>query len=117
MAYPRALCVPRGFHHFPDKDDEDDALLKMNLHESLERFAQDRTKLVERLKQLSADDWQRTAEHGEYSHYSVFIMFRPLAMRDMLHAYRIEELCCGASCAAREVGLTAPCLVLVALLS
>jgi len=41
---------------------------------------------------LSAKDWQRTAEHGEYTHYSVFIMFRHLAMHDMFHAYRIEEL-------------------------
>jgi hypothetical protein len=41
---------------------------------------------------LSAEDWQRTADHGEYTRYSVFIMFRHLAMHDMLHAYRIEEL-------------------------
>lgn len=32
------------------------------------------------------------AEHGEYSHYSVFIMFRHLALHDFFHAYRIEEL-------------------------
>jgi hypothetical protein len=37
-------------------------------------------------------DWNRTAEHGEYSHYSVFIMFRHLALHDFFHAYRIEEL-------------------------
>jgi hypothetical protein len=41
---------------------------------------------------LSADDWQRTARHDEYTHYSVFIMFRHLALHDMFHAYRIEEL-------------------------
>jgi hypothetical protein len=41
---------------------------------------------------LSAGDWNRTAEHGEYSHYSVFIMFRHLALHDFFHAYRIEEL-------------------------
>jgi hypothetical protein len=35
---------------------------------------------------------ERTAKHGEYSHYSVFIMFRHLALHDFLHAYRIEEL-------------------------
>ncbi len=39
-----------------------------------------------------AEDWQRTAEHKEYTHYAVFIMFRHLAMHDMFHAYRIEEL-------------------------
>ena len=43
-------------------------------------------------RQLSAADWARTAEHGEYSHYSVFIMFRHLALHDFFHAYRIEEL-------------------------
>jgi hypothetical protein len=47
---------------------------------------------VAALRQLSLADWQRTAEHGEYSHYSVFIMFRRLALHDFFHAYRIEEL-------------------------
>jgi hypothetical protein len=41
---------------------------------------------------LSARDWNRTAEHAEYSHYSVLIMFRHLALHDFFHAYRIEEL-------------------------
>ncbi len=45
-----------------------------------------------RLRRLSPDEWGRAAEHGEYSHYSVFIMFRHLALHDFLHAYRIEEL-------------------------
>lgn len=34
----------------------------------------------------------RTAEHQEYSHYSVLIMFRHVALHDLFHAYRIEEL-------------------------
>jgi hypothetical protein len=37
-------------------------------------------------------EWDRTAEHGEYSHYSDVIMFRHLALHDFFHAYRIEEL-------------------------
>jgi hypothetical protein len=48
--------------------------------------------LVMRLQQLTPEVWQRTAEHGEYSHYSVLIMFRHLAFHDFFHAYRIEEL-------------------------
>jgi hypothetical protein len=78
--------------YFPDVDDEVDALRKMDLDEALNRFVRERQQLVERLNGLSAADWQRTAEHGEYRHYSVFIMFRHLAMHDMLHAYRVEEL-------------------------
>ena len=72
--------------------DEEGALLKVDLEEAMDRFARDRRQLVERLKQLSPEDWRRTAEHAEYSHYSVFIMFRHVALHDMLHAYRIEEL-------------------------
>jgi hypothetical protein len=44
------------------------------------------------MKELSVEDWQRTAEHEEYSHYSVFIMFRHLLTHEMLHSCRIEEL-------------------------
>ena len=47
---------------------------------------------MDRLKALQPEHWSRTAEHPEYSHYSVFIMFRHLAMHDLFHAYRIEEL-------------------------
>jgi hypothetical protein len=76
----------------PDEATEQGALLRLDLEESLERFTRERRSLVERLRVLSPDDWQRTADHDEYDHYSVFIMFRHLALHDMLHAYRIEEL-------------------------
>ena len=49
-------------------------------------------RLVACLRELPPGVWRRTAEHGEYSHYSVLIMFRHLALHDCLHAYRIEEL-------------------------
>jgi hypothetical protein len=78
--------------YFPNPDEEAGAFLKVELGEAMERFSSERQRLVERLKTLSPEDWQRTAEHGEYSHYSMFIMFRHLAMHDMFHAYRIEEL-------------------------
>ena len=39
-----------------------------------------------------ADGMDTSSRHGEYSHYSVFIMFRHLALHDFFHAYRIEEL-------------------------
>ena len=85
---PKACITP----YFPSADEEEGALLKVNLGEAMERFSNDRRRLLERLKTLSVDDWQRTAEHGEYTHYSVFIMIRHLALHDMFHAYRIEEL-------------------------
>lgn len=78
--------------YLPDEAEDDDFLLNKNLDEELERFTLDRMQLVERLRGLRPEQWERTADHGEYASYSVFIMFRHLAMHDMLHAYRIEEL-------------------------
>jgi hypothetical protein len=88
LTAPRPHITP----FFPSAEDEKGALLDVDLDEAMERFTADRQRLVQRLRQLSAQDWHRTAEHGEYDHYSVFIMFRHLAMHDMFHAYRIEEL-------------------------
>jgi hypothetical protein len=70
----------------------DGELLSIDLDDALRRFTEDRRRLVARLRELPDAAWQRTADHAEYSHYSLFIMFRHLALHDCLHAYRIEEL-------------------------
>jgi hypothetical protein len=85
---PRPVIRP----YLPGAQDEDDLLLRMDLDVALDRFAADRKRLLSRLETLSPADWARTAEHPEYRTYSVFIMFRHLALHDFLHAYRIEEL-------------------------
>jgi uncharacterized damage-inducible protein DinB len=76
----------------PGRDDPDDALLKLDLADSLRRFEADRRRLIARLRQLRAEDWTRTARHDEYNSYSIFTMLRHLALHDFHHAYRIEEL-------------------------
>jgi len=73
-------------------EDEAGALLDVDLDESLERYAAERAALVVRLNKLSPDEWQKTAVHEAFNHYSVFIMFRHLLNHEMLHSYRIEEL-------------------------
>ena len=78
--------------YLPGDQDADDLLLRMDLEQCLEKFVADRAHLVARLETLSPVEWSRTASHGEYRVYSVFIMFRHLALHDFLHAYRIEEL-------------------------
>lgn len=84
---------PRIRPYDPDLDMASlDALLQVNLDQALNRFETDRAKLLAKLGRLSEADWQRTADHPEYSHYSVFVMFRHLAFHDLLHAYRIEEI-------------------------
>ena len=76
----------------PDEAMEEGALLKVDLDEALERYKSDRERLVEQLRDLNEDEWLREAEHEGYDHYSVLIMLRHLALHDMLHGYRIEEL-------------------------
>lgn len=88
LASPAPVIAP----YDPGRNDSDDRLLKMDLEDSLEQYVEDRRRLVDRLGRLSPDEWNRKADHAEYSHYSVFIMFRHLALHDFLHAYRIEEL-------------------------
>ena len=73
-------------------EDEAGAMLEVDLDESLARYVRERATLVLRLKQLTPDEWQKTAVHEAFDHYSVFIMFRHVLNHEMLHAYRIEEL-------------------------
>ncbi len=73
-------------------EDEAGALLDIDLDERLDTYVRERAALVKRLKKLSADEWQKTAEHEAFDHYSVWIMFRHVLNHEMLHAYRIEEL-------------------------
>jgi hypothetical protein len=76
----------------PSPEEEAGSLLNIDLDEALDQYARERARLVKRLKELSVEDWRRTAEHEALSHYSVLIMFRQLLLHEMFHAYRIEEL-------------------------
>jgi len=75
----------------PSRDEPDDALLTLDLDAEMDRFDRERSAVVERLKELTPSEWAITVPHEEYSHYSVYIMFRHLALHDLYHAYRIEE--------------------------
>ena len=88
------LSTPEPFIKTIENSPEDEAgaMLDLDLNESLDRYVCERSALVERLKTLSADEWQKTAVHEAFDHYSVFIMFRHVLNHEMLHAYRIEEL-------------------------
>lgn len=88
------LSTPEPFIEVIENSAEDEAgaMLEVDLDESLNRYVRERAELVTRLKQLSPDEWHKTAVHEAFDHYSVFIMFRHLLNHEMLHAYRIEEL-------------------------
>jgi hypothetical protein len=88
------LSTPEPFIEVIENSPEDEAgaMLDIDLDESLDRYVRERASLVKRLEKLSPDEWQKTAVHEAFDHYSVFIMFRHLFNHEMLHAYRIEEL-------------------------
>ena len=88
LTHPAPVIQP----YLPGEQDADDFLMQMDLDDALDRFAADRARLVARLEILTPTEWNRAADHGEYRTYSVFIMFRHLALHDFFHAYRIEEL-------------------------
>lgn len=75
----------------PSRDDPDDALLKLSLDTEMDRFERERAALVERIRTLTPEQWAIPAEHQEYAHYGVFIMFRHIALHDAHHAYKIED--------------------------
>jgi uncharacterized damage-inducible protein DinB len=83
--------APRIKSYEPSRDEPDDALLKLDLGAEMDRFERERAAMIDRLRQLTPEQWSIAAEHDEYSHYSVFIMFRHLALHDLHHAYKIEE--------------------------
>src|SRR5262249_52413052 len=49
----------------PSADGEAGSLLNTDLEEPLDLYVRERARLLERLKELSEGDWQRTAKHEE----------------------------------------------------
>jgi hypothetical protein len=75
----------------PSRDDDPDALLALDLDAEMDRFARERAAIVQRLRKLTPEEWAISAEHEEYSHYGMFIMWRHIALHDLHHANKIEE--------------------------
>jgi hypothetical protein len=75
----------------PSRDDQDGALLTLELDAEMDRFARERAAMIDRLRQLTPDEWAITATHDEYAQYGVFIMFRHIWLHDLHHAYKIED--------------------------
>jgi hypothetical protein len=73
-------------------EDVGGAILEVDLDDSLDRYVRERASLVERLRKLTPDEWQKTAVHEAFDHYSVFIMFRHVLFARDAHASVIEQL-------------------------
>jgi hypothetical protein len=75
----------------PSRDEEEDSLLKLDLNVGMDRYDRQRATFIERLRNLTPQQWAITADHEEYSQYGVYIMARHVAFHDLHHAYKIEE--------------------------
>ncbi len=83
---------PAVVPYAPTAEDEGGALLMRDLERGMAMFEAGRERLVQRLRELRDEQWGRSAKHPDYPEYNVRIMFRHVALHDMLHCYRIEEL-------------------------
>jgi hypothetical protein len=75
----------------PSRDEEEGALLKLDLDTEMDRYDRERATYLDKLRKLTPEQWQITAEHEEYAQYGVFIMARHISLHDLHHAYKIEE--------------------------
>jgi uncharacterized damage-inducible protein DinB len=91
LAYMLSDPSPHIKSYEPSRDEEDGVLLKLDLNAEMDRYDSQRAAFIERLRQLTPEQWQITAEHDEYSHYGIFIMARHIGLHDLHHAYKIEE--------------------------
>jgi hypothetical protein len=76
-----------------DPQFDDPATLKDDdWDEALSQYQWGRADIVGRLRTLDPPTWERPHQHPEFSAYSIRHMARHLALHDLSHAYRIEEL-------------------------
>ncbi len=77
----------------PTKDGEEPVTpASLSTAVALLQFEEYRKKQLVLLENADAGIWQRTANHPEYDHYSLYILARHVLLHDYWHMYRIEEL-------------------------
>lgn len=77
---------------YPGPEDEAGGLFDLDLQETIGRFLRERGELVALLRSLPPEIWERPGRHPEYARYDVFWMARHMAVHDLLHGYRIEDI-------------------------
>ncbi|HKI05530.1 MAG TPA: alpha/beta hydrolase-fold protein [Thermoanaerobaculia bacterium] len=82
------LLVPLS----PSPEDEAGALLTVDIQEAAERYTRQRAELVNLLRSLSPEGWERRGRHPQIDSYSIFRLARQIVLHEALHGYRIEEL-------------------------
>lgn len=82
--------------YLPDNDSPG-SLADADWDNALRQYQWERAALVGTLRDVSMLIWEREAKHPEYRTYSIRIMARHLALHDLLHGSRIEDLLLAAS--------------------
>jgi predicted alpha/beta superfamily hydrolase len=77
--------------YYPNPEEEAGAFLEVDLQEAIARFTRERAAIVEILRALPPEGWERAGYHPAVPHYTVFFLARHAVVHSMLHGYRIEE--------------------------
>ena len=87
-----AEAAPEFVPYIPGTSTPPDELMKLDLKDSLKKFAAERKRFVGMLRQLNKKEWHKKAKHPEFAEYTPYIMARHVLLHDNVHMYRIEEL-------------------------
>jgi hypothetical protein len=82
---------------YDPEEDSPNLLAEADWDESLSKYQWERAALVGVLRDVKTPTWEREVRHPEYRVYSVRIMARHLALHDLLHGSRMEELLLAAT--------------------
>jgi hypothetical protein len=75
----------------PDQDSPT-LLADADWDESLSKYQWERAALVGVLREMNLLTWEHEVKHPEYRTYSIRIMARHLALHDLMHGSRMEDL-------------------------
>ena len=77
---------------YQPEDDNPETLKDGNWDESLTTYQWDRAEFVSKMRDIDHATWERPIVHPECARYSIRILARHLALHDLLHGARIEDL-------------------------
>ncbi len=84
--------APRFIPFVPGEEEPSSVRIGVEVDEALEAFATWRNKQLLLLRDMAPRAWEKTAEHPEYTAYTLPILTRHILMHDHWHMYRMEEL-------------------------
>ena len=75
---------------FPDNDNLE--IKNVEMKELFKIYKNYRKKQIKEIKNCTKKEFNKKAEHGEYTEYSIPILIRHIIFHEFWHMYRIEEI-------------------------